>query len=394
MTATIRTACTRAARPATAGILRAASGRLLALLSVGVLCATPAAAQDDEPWTLFPSSESGLSAGGWVSAGFHSASNDLFNSDPERLNLHQAWLYAEQSAARDDGSLGFGFRFDFMYGTDAGDTQAFGNSVDADGNTRYWDNSFQYDHGYGIALPQAYVEVAKDNWSVIAGHFYTLIGYEVVTAPDNFFYSHAITMYNSEPFTHTGALASIGVGGGDTTIYAGYTLGWDTGFDRFESGSNFLGGVGTPLGDKVTFTYITTIGDFGARGGDAYSHSLLFDVALSDELNWVIQSDYLNVGTTEETNVGLNQYLFYTLSDTIALGTRFEWWRGDDVTGYAPHGGMSRGPDEDHFAWTFGTNVGIASGFTLRPEIRINWSGEDAADYNRTVGAMDLVVTF
>ena len=375
------------------GIVRV--GRLQALIFVCLLHAAPAVAQD-EPWTLFPESDSGLSAGGWISAGFHSASNDLFNSDPERLNLHQAWLFAEQSAARDDGSLGVGFRVDFMYGTDAGDTQAFGNSLDANGNPRRWDNvsSFQYDHGYGLALPQAYVEVAKDNWSVIAGHFYTLIGYEVVTAPDNFFYSHAITMYNSEPFTHTGVLASIGVGGGDTTIYGGYTLGWDTGFDRFESGSNFLGGVSTPLGDKVSFTYITTIGDFGARGGDVYSHSLVFDVALSDALNWVIQSDYLNVGTTEEQNVGLNQYLFYTLNDMVALGTRFEWWRGDDVTGYAPHGGLSLGPDEDHFAWTFGTNVSIERNFTLRPEIRFNWSDEDAADYSKTVGAMDLVMTF
>ena len=27
-----------------------------------------------------------------------------------------------------------------------------------------------------------------------------------MTAPDNFFYSHAFTMYRAEPFTHTGVL--------------------------------------------------------------------------------------------------------------------------------------------------------------------------------------------
>lgn len=40
------------------------------------------------------------------------------------------------------------------------------------------------------------------------GHFYTIIGYEVVTAPDNFFITKPYTMQYGEPFTHTGVLAS------------------------------------------------------------------------------------------------------------------------------------------------------------------------------------------
>ncbi len=360
---------------------------LLPLLVVGALIALPLQAQDDEPWTLFPSSGP-ISAGGWLSAGYHSESNDLFNSQPDGLELHQAWLYFEKSAAKDDGSLGFGFRVDAMFGIDAGDTQAFGNE---DG----WDTtgSFQTGGGYGYAIPQAYVELAANNWSVKAGHFYTLIGYEVVTAPDNFFYSHAITMYNSEPFTHTGVLASFGVGGGDTTIYAGYTLGWDTGFDQFEDGGNFLGGVGTSFGDNVGFTYITTVGDFGARGDEAYSHSLLFDITLSDSLNWVIQSDYLTVDSTGEENLGLNQYLFYTLNDSVSLGARLEWWQGDDITGYAPHGGFTAETgNQSHFEATIGANFSFLNNFTLRPEIRHDWS--DDLDYDETIAGVDLIVTF
>jgi hypothetical protein len=91
-----------------------------------------------------------------------------------------------------------------MYGIDANNTQAFGN------NPGRWDFSGQFQHGeYGWALPQLYLEVAYYDLSVKAGHFYTFIGYEVVPAPDNFFYSHAFTMNNSEPFTHTGALANL-----------------------------------------------------------------------------------------------------------------------------------------------------------------------------------------
>ena len=127
--------------------------RSLALVAICLLLAAPAVAQD-------------VSTGGWLSLGAHSASNDLFNSDPNRLNLHQGWLFVEKSAAQDDGSLGVGFRLDAMVGTDAGDTQAFGNSVDGAGNVQRWDNisPFQIGKGYGLALPQAYVEVAADNW--------------------------------------------------------------------------------------------------------------------------------------------------------------------------------------------------------------------------------------
>ena len=121
-----------------------------------------------------------------------------------------------EKAATSDSPLGF--RADLMYGIDADDTQSFGN------NPGNWDFDNGLDHGaYGWAIPQLYAELAVGEWNIKAGHFYTLIGYEVVTAPDNFFYSHAITMYNSEPFTHTGVVASRSFG--DATIYAGWTLG-------------------------------------------------------------------------------------------------------------------------------------------------------------------------
>ncbi len=154
----------------------------------------------DGPYSLFKGDV--LNIGGWFQGGYHSESNDLFNNQPDDFNLHQAWLYAEKVAESKDGRLGFGFRIDGMYGIDSGDTQSFGNNPGVFDN----DDSFDRGGGYGWAIPQLYGEVAGENWSVKIGHFYTLIGYEVVTAPDNFFYSHAMTMFLSEPFTHTGAV--------------------------------------------------------------------------------------------------------------------------------------------------------------------------------------------
>lgn len=63
------------------------------------------------------------------------------------------------------------------------------------------------------------------------GHFYTIVGYEVVPAPDNFFYSRAYSRFNSEPFTHTGVLGAGGSGANSPDRYSGWTTGWDTGFD-------------------------------------------------------------------------------------------------------------------------------------------------------------------
>ena len=198
----------------------------------------------DEPW---------VNIGGWLQAGVHTDSNGLFNSLPSDFNVHQAWLYAERVAESKNGNLGFGFRFDGMYGIDANDTQAFGNP----GATWDLDPRFTRNGGFGWALPQLYGEIAKGDLSVKVGHFYTLVGYEVVTAPDNFFYSHAMTMYNSEPFTHTGAVATYNVND-DTTVYGGWTAGWDSGFD-FSAGSNFIGGFSKQIDPDINLTYIHNV---------------------------------------------------------------------------------------------------------------------------------------
>ena len=176
-----------------------------------------------------------------------------------------------------------------MYGTDAANTQSFGN------NPARWDYQNGLDHGggYGWAMPQAYVTTNIGDWDVQIGHFYTTVGYEVVQATGNFFYSHAKTMYNSEPFTHTGVLASRTNEAG-TDIYVGWTAGWDTGFDQLGDGSSFLGGFSKQLADNIGLTYMTTFGDLGWRG-TGYSHSLVVDITLGEKLSYVLQSDFANV---------------------------------------------------------------------------------------------------
>ena len=323
---------------------------------------------DDGPWKLFNTDR--FNIGGWFQFGYHSEGNDLFNSRPDALNLQQAWFYFEKEAVSENGELAFGFRFDGVYGIDGPDTQSFGNA----GPT--FDNSPSFTRGsqFGWAIPQAYAEVAKGDWSVKVGHFYTLVGYEVVPAPDNFFYSHSITTFNTEPFTHTGAVATWNATD-NLTIYGGWTAGWDTGFD-FDTGSSFLGGFGTQLSEDVAFTYITTIGDLGLRsnGENGYSHSMVWDVALTDKLQYVLQSDLLSVEATGEDNVGINQRFIYNVNDRIGVGTRIEWWKGDENTGYAPFGAPAPTNSTSYYAATFGLNYHINKNLRVRPEYRYDWS--------------------
>lgn len=327
--------------------------------------------------------------GGWVSLGYTSRSTGLFNSNPSRINNHQSWFWVEKVA---DGSKGldYGFRFDGMYGTDADDTQAFGN------NPGNWDflNGFDRGGGYGFAIPQLYGELAYEDFSLIGGHFYTLLGYEVVTAPDNFFFSHAFTMYNSEAFTHTGALLSYS-GLDMFEFYAGWTAGWDTGFDQFGGGSNFLGGFSVTPIDEVSATWIVTAGNLGAIG-DGYSHSIVIDTTPIENLNYVIQSDYIDVntdvlgsGNAGYSTIGINQYLMYYIFDELGVGTRFEWWKANGVSYYES---------------TTGLNIKPIPNIIIRPEIRWQWS--PAADNNpaRNVAGlpvdegmifgMDMIFTF
>jgi hypothetical protein len=353
-----------------------------------------------DPWTLQgclqPCCDKSITYAGWASIGYLSdndrlsvAPNDLlsFEDNPDRLNLNQAYLYVEKVAATDSCCCDWGGRFDILYGVDAQKTQAFGNA------NNVWDVSL--DHGsYGWAMPQAYVEAGWNNWSVKAGHFYTLVGYEVIPVTGNFFYSHSYTMFNSEPFTHTGVLFT-NTANEKLTLYGGWTLGWDTGFDQNQGGSNFLGGFGWQATDELKYTYICTAGNLGFKG-DGYSHSNVLDFTLSEKWHYVLQSDYVNTNLATNNgnqyqDVGVNQYLFYTINDCWALGSRMEWWKSNGVV-------YGDGNAASYQELTGGVNYKPTANVIVRPEIRYNWTNESVGNgtenFNNTVFGIDAIYTF
>ena len=248
----------------------------------------------DEPWKLFQKPVMGFNVGGWTNVGYHTANNAgagilgngapaNFNNYADHVQLQQQWLYAEKVADGSNG-LGLGGRIDYLYGTDGPDTQAFGIP------NNHWDNSWDNGGAYGHAIPQLYAEAAYGDLSVKVGHFFTIIGNEVVAATGNFFYSRQFTFYNAEPFTHTGALTTYNLDD-DTAIWNGYVMGWDSGFE--DNGDAYIGGFSRKLSDKASLIYTNALGRFNDKlmvNGNHVAergqiHSMIFSYAVTDKLN-------------------------------------------------------------------------------------------------------------
>ncbi|MCH5375458.1 MAG: porin, partial [Planctomycetes bacterium] len=119
---------------------------------IGMECCADGAA---DPFELIPETCSGWKIGGWTQIGYNTANSlrDGFNQYADHVALHQQWLYAEKAA---DGSCGWdwGFRMDYVYGTDGQDTQAFG------GRPYDWDNGWDDGGYYGHAIPWHPVQLA------------------------------------------------------------------------------------------------------------------------------------------------------------------------------------------------------------------------------------------
>lgn len=326
----------------------------------------------DDPWTLCDGDYNGWVIGGWSNVGYHTAETRCFNTYEDTVQLHQAWMYAEKIA---DGScgLGLGGRIDYLYGTDGPDTQAFG--VDNGHWDTSWDNGIG-NTGYGHALPQVYGEVAYGDFSAKVGHFFTIIGNEVVAATGNFFYSRQFTFYNAEPFTHTGVLTNYQVND-EFNVWNGYVLGWDSGFE--DNGDAYLGGFSRAINDYTTLIGTTALGRFNDRLGvqeRGEIFSTILTTQLTDRLSHISQTDLLYTNGAPGNFTGRNtygniNYLIYQINDCVAFGQRFEYFNlTTDET-------RARNiKNADVYNYTVGMNYKPIANLTWRPEMRFIWDRE------------------
>ena len=121
------------------------------------------------------------------------------------------------------------------------------------------------------------------------------------------------------------------------------------------------------IADDAKVTYISTAGNLGARGASGYTHSIVIDLQLTERLQYVCQSDWVNIQADAVNNgasndqIGVNQYAFYSWNDCLKFGVRGEWWKSDGVSYYEVTGGINWFP--------------IAN-LAIRPEVRYDFQPE------------------
>ena len=321
------------------------------------------------PWSLADHGKKGkghgISISGHTQLGYHtqgmnahtSSQQDAngvphsFNDNPNSLQLHQQWLTVAK-AAQGGGDVDWGFRMDWLYGTDGPDAQSFGNAAGD------WDEAWDNGGNYGHALPQLYAEVAMGDLRVKGGHFLGPLGYESVNSTENFFYSRSYGrgIEGFIPRTVTGVQVDYAVGE-NLTAHGGWVNGYDTGFGSTD-GSMFLGGATVALANGMDINYMLLSSD------DVYAHSIAVARQLTDRIHTVFES-VLRTDTTgsvqrsSATQITLNNYVFYDLNDCMKLGLRSEW--------VDPGRGI-----EEYNAVTVGLNYQATGNLMVRPEIRMD----------------------
>ncbi len=342
-----------------------------------------------------------LDFGGWVSSGIYAnawGATENGTVAGKRIGdgyaLEQLWGFAEKVVDTDDCGWDYGGRVDYVFGTDAPSTQAFG-----DGS---WDANWNTSDDYGSAMPQLYGEVGYGEFSVKMGRFLTLIGWECVEDPPNFFSSNSYSYFYGEPGTHTGALGSWKP---DDTLafHAGWTNGWDAGLTDNGGASTFLGGVTWSAREILTVTYACSAGSLADGEGKLYMHSLALEVAASERLTWTLVNDLgIQPGSPaggDSLWVGIVQYLQYDLSESLAAGVRFEWFQDRDGTRVDP--GQISG---NFYELTAGLNWRPKERLIIRPELRYDWYAgryipgslpfNDGTETEQFSGGFDVIVTF
>ncbi|MBX9654360.1 porin [bacterium] len=395
----------------------------------------------DEPSTRFLQSaligdcwaeRSGLYLYGWASITANWNDNGTTLNYPAAPFLHEQGLnvqqlYFVQGRATDaDKFLDFGYRVDMLYGLDARMTGALGldarfgapqngspyaTATYVTNTVSGKDHVLRVDPATGtilnndanqFALPQLYGEMhlgVGRGVDVKLGHFYTPAGYQVVTAPDNFFVTMPYTFHYGEPFTHTGIFASTSLTD-SISVGAGAVRGWDN-FKDNNTAWSFLGTFGLKITEKLNYTLVIVNGPeqnqtpyvaVSEQRRNRFLQTSVLQWQMTEKLRSVLQSDYGHEeagpdnGISQGTWYGTNGYLFYDLTDTLAAGVRGEWFRDQNGTRVIPLTGVLT--PGNWYEWALGLNWKPAAPVLIRPELRFDYFDSTVAGQsNNAFGA-------
>lgn len=360
---------------------------------------------------------------GWAGTGIaNNVSNpgSKYNGPFSAVDRTQEWVFNQNYTVLErvlptDGSIGWGLRADLLFGQDFFLPQSRGIELDPSGNQR-WNGTY-----YGLAIPQSYLELGSDVWSLKVGRFYSPVGYESVMAPNNFFYTHAYSYMFGQPYTLWGGLLTVQLTK-NWQVLGGLTNGWDTLVGDFNN-LNAVGGIKYTSDCRrwwASFALISGKNDSNpARlanvptvAANRTRYSLLigllpggpdgaWEYVFHNYYGW--QEDGTSSGNFARW-YGIDQYLFYRLTDTLRLGGRFEWFRDEDGTRV----GLNRANNPNkpplpgnYFSLATGVNWTPHPNILVRPELRWDFTSNtvrnafsDGRSGSQLLLAADIIVRY
>lgn len=382
-----------------------------------------------EPWKLLDgpwAQAAGIDAGGWVAQSFTCnvyGPADRYNgpvTGTDRSNdyqLNELYLYFGNPANTCGCGLDCGYRVDLLFGSNYRWCTAVGLETD-------WNSGSTY----GLALPQAYAEVAYNNVTVKMGHFISPVGYYTVGTANNFFPFLPYTRQYGEPFTHFGLLATYQFN--DRFSWGnGFVRGWDSLAPNnappgFVPGSPNLAYLTTmtytrPNGSTLAFValYGTEAAAFAPDGfAPRYLQTLAYTHKFSSDMTGVVQSEFgfqQDALAGGETGFwyGVNSYLYWNLTKRLQWGLNGEWFRdadgirvgqllpsaaSPDARGWAP-GTTFPG---NFFACAIGPKFYFTPNVYTRAALRCDWYDgagrpfDDGTRDHQELVVVDLVCTY
>jgi len=393
------------------------------LLSATILASIAPAG---EP-TVSPTPESRFKISGWIDSGI------TFNPDSPQDNqnfgrifddraneplLNQVVINFERALAPKLGEFDWGFRLQFMYGSDARFIHSLGLFDDTAATS-----ILQPD------LVEAYLNlhfpvITEGGLDLKLGKFVTLEGAETIDPHTNFFYSHTYIFNFGIPFNHTGALATWHATS-HLNLVAGLTRGVNTSVDDNNDSIAFHGGIGLDLNEgKIVVSAATHIGPETPNNNhdQRYLNTITTTWKITDKLTSITDLNYAHDAGADADAYGVAQYFTYAINSWLTAGVRGEIFRDDKgfyVVSFAndhdPMRTLEGKPTIDprtvgggkttYGAVTLGLNIKptvpkAAASLAIRPELRFDSAlngthpFNDSSQLNQFTAGIDVIISF
>src|SRR5438874_9414155 len=184
----------------------------LSIFSLALCLATTAAAGETVTVSPSPTPAPRFKISGWIDSGitFNPASPQdnqnfgrFFDDRVTEPLLNQLLINFERALAPQLGEFDWGFKLQFMYGSDARFIHSLGLFSDTAATSIVQPDLVE---GY---LNLHFPIITEGGLDLKLGKFVTLEGVETIDPRANFFYSHTYIFNVGIPFNHTGALATL-----------------------------------------------------------------------------------------------------------------------------------------------------------------------------------------